>query len=155
MIGVFLYPIMIPVGTLSLLFKNRNGIKTGAGDVYDRYEFLVGDYKPVYYHWDCVEMLRKVALTGLVSFVSRGSVSQLVVAIVISIASLTASAWCQPYADPRANVFKAATEVSILITLVMCVLLKVDLEKEKIFIIPMKKHQILKLTKNLSNSGRS
>jgi hypothetical protein len=34
---------------------------TGPGDPsFDRFEFLVADYKPAFFYWDTVEMLRKV-----------------------------------------------------------------------------------------------
>jgi hypothetical protein len=131
-VAVVTYPIAIPVLTLLLLFKNRHDIQSGDGNAYERYAFLVGDYKPTYYYWDCFEMLRKVTLTGLMAFVQRGTVMQLVVGITISMVSLTTSAWCQPYVAARANAFKVATEMSVLVTLTTSMLLRVDLESENL-----------------------
>jgi hypothetical protein len=131
-VAVIVYPIAIPVLTLLLLFKNRHDIQSGEGNAYERYAFLVGDYRPTYYYWDCFEMLRKVTLTGLMAFVSRGTVLQLVVGTTLSMVSLTASAWCQPYVAARANAFKVATEMSLVVTLTTSMLLRVDLKSEGI-----------------------
>eukprot|EP01049_Picozoa_sp_SAG25_P004267 SAG25_NODE_265_length_10686_cov_15.394163_5_plen_147_part_00 len=69
-------------------------------------------------------MLRKVSMTGVISVYKSGSLFQLVVGITISVFSLSLSAWCRPYKSPVANAFKLATEISILLTLILCTLLK-------------------------------
>ena len=65
-IGVFAFPLGIPTLTLLLLFKNGKQIKNN-GPARQRYEFLVADYRPEFYYWDCFEMLRKV-ITGVLMF---------------------------------------------------------------------------------------
>jgi hypothetical protein len=77
-------------------------------------------------------MLRKVTLTGLLMFVSKGSMLQLVVGIIMCLAFLFASAWCQPFTLPLANAFKGATEICLVITLSLCVMAKVDLSVEDV-----------------------
>jgi hypothetical protein len=60
-IGVLAVPVGIPSLSLLILIKNGAGIRKGSGNPnFDRYEFLVADYKPNYYFFDCLEMLRKV-----------------------------------------------------------------------------------------------
>ena len=70
-------------------------------------------------------MFRKVTLTGLLIFVSRGSMFQIVVTACMCAVFGTTTAWVQPYAEPAANLFKVATEVSFLLTLIIAGLLKV------------------------------
>jgi hypothetical protein len=41
-------------------------------------------YQPDYLYWEALDMLRKLALVGLVLCVGRGSVAQLTVAILLS-----------------------------------------------------------------------
>ena len=48
------------------------------------YSFLMDAYKPDYLYWEAFDMLRKLALVGLVLCVGRGSVAQLTVAIILS-----------------------------------------------------------------------
>jgi hypothetical protein len=83
-VGVGVYPIGIPVVSLLFLMRYRKDIRDG-GPARDTYEFLVTDYKPQFYFWDCLEMLRKVTITGLLIFVSRGSFFQLLVATIASL----------------------------------------------------------------------
>ena len=90
------------------------------------------DYKPTYYWWDCLEMLRKATLTGLLIFFRKGSLFQLVAAMTFCLGFLCTAAWLQPYASRTANLFKVGSEASLLVTLMLVVLLKIDLEKEDI-----------------------
>ena len=57
-------------------------------------------------------MLRKTAITGLLLFFKKGSVFQLVAAMLLALAFLAVAAWFQPYASRSANLFKVATEVT-------------------------------------------
>ena len=77
-------------------------------------------------------MLRKVTVTGLLMFVSKGSMFQLVVGILLCLVFLFASAWFQPFESDLANAFKATTEVCLVVTLSLCVMAKVDLSVEDI-----------------------
>ena len=45
---------------------------------------------------------------------------------------LSAAAWFEPFAAPTANAFKLGSEIALLLTLMLIVLLKVDLTKEDI-----------------------
>jgi hypothetical protein len=77
-------------------------------------------------------MLRKVSITGLLIFVRKGSVLQVVVAVLISFGFMIAHARSMPYTDDLANKFKLATECSLVLTLIFTILLKIDLSKEDI-----------------------
>lgn len=89
-------------------------------------------HRPEFYYWDCLEMLRKAILTGVLMFFSKGSLAQLVLAMVVCVGFLCAATWWQPYASRTANLFKVGSEVSLLVTLMLAVLLKIDLSKEDI-----------------------
>jgi len=134
-IGVCAFPLGIPSLTLLLLFKNGKQIKNN-GPARARYEFLVADYRPEFYYWDCFEMLRKVSITGVLMFLSPGSLFQLVVGIVLCIAFGFSAAWFRPYVSGVANIFKVGTEVTLLVTLVLAVMLKIDLSTEALPCIP-------------------
>jgi hypothetical protein len=134
-IGVCAFPLGIPTLTLLLLFKNHTQIRNN-GPARQRYEFLVADYRPEFYYWDCFEMLRKVSITGVLMFLSPGSLFQLVVGIVLCIAFGFSAAWFRPYVSGVANIFKVGTEVTLLVTLVLAVMLKIDLSTEALPCIP-------------------
>ena len=130
-IGVCIYPIGTPTITLVVLLKNRGDIRD-RGLAVDRYQFLIADYKEDFFYWGCLEMLRKVCITGLIIFVSRGSLLQLVVTLLLCICFLAASAWYQPYQSKTANVFKVGIESALCFTLCLAILLRVDLSKEDV-----------------------
>ena len=158
--GVCFYPIGIPTITLLQLMRNSAGIKTH-GPGRERYEFLVSDYKPEYlpqttnrevpllhfcicdpvafpcvlsryYYWDCLEMLRKAFLTGILIFYRKGSLFQLIVAMAFSLGFLCGVAVFQPYASRTANLFKVAAEAALMLTLILIALLKIDLSQEDV-----------------------
>jgi hypothetical protein len=133
LVGVFAYPIGIPTLTLLLLLKNGQQIKEQDSKARQRYEFLVADYKPQFYFWDCFEMLRKVSITGILMFVGQqGSLFQLVVGIILCVGFGFTAAWFHPYVSEFANKVKVATEVTLLVTLVLAVMLKIDLNTERL-----------------------
>ena len=131
-LAVGIYPVGVPIWTLFLLVKNRHDMKIENSPGRLRYAFLVADYKPEYYFWETLEMLRKVILTGLLIFFARGSVLQLVVGILITFCFLLGTARNMPYKSMTSNRFKLATESALMLTLIFAVLLKVDLSKEDI-----------------------
>jgi hypothetical protein len=47
--------------------------------------------------------------------------------MLLSLAYGFAAAWCQPYKSGTANLFKVATEVTLLVTLVISGMLRVDM----------------------------
>ena len=53
-----------------------------------------------------MEMLRKAFLTGILMFFKKGSLSQLVLAMIFSLAFGFTVAWLRPFASRTANLFK-------------------------------------------------
>eukprot|EP01051_Picozoa_sp_SAG22_P017257 SAG22_NODE_2618_length_2370_cov_6.088948_2_plen_163_part_00 len=93
-------------------------------------EFLVADYKGEFFFWDTLEMLRKITITGLIIFVSRGSLFQIVVAQLLTLCFGFAACWYQPYVNGAANIFKAGTELALLATLMFATMMRIDLVNE-------------------------
>lgn len=75
-LGVLVYPIGVPAGTLYVLWKSRSQLTDRSSTTFTRYSFLVADYLPEFWYWECIEMLRKVILTGVISVYRRGSLFQ-------------------------------------------------------------------------------
>jgi hypothetical protein len=76
-------------------------------------------------------MLRKTVITGVIMFVSIGSLLQMVVALLFTLAFSFTAAWCQPFVDQRANLFKIATELCLIVSLSLGILLRFDLSNEE------------------------
>jgi uncharacterized protein YacL len=83
-------------------------------------------------HANLLQMLRKAFITGILMFFNKGSLVQVVVAMVFCLAFLCAVAWLRPFASRTANLFKVGAEAALLVSLMLIVLLKVDLSKEDV-----------------------
>ena len=88
------------------------------------YSFLVNAYKPRYYHWEGVDMVRKLLLVGVLAVAGRGSVSQLFVAAIVSCVSLVLQVYLSPYKHREDNVFKTVVEIHILLVVLIAPVLK-------------------------------
>ena len=96
---------------------------------------MVRDYRPQVFYYDIVEFIRKFALTGLLMIgAERGSVSQIVLGIILAFAFGLGNAILQPYADQRTNIFRILADCSLFITLLIVLVLhfkdNLDLECE-------------------------
>ena len=96
------------------------------------FSFLLDAYRPDYYYWECVDMLRKLTLIGLLVLVDRGSVAQICVAICISFFFFALHVKTWPYKAPEDNWLKASTEVALFITVLMAIVLRTDLQNEQV-----------------------
>lgn len=65
-------------------------------------------------------------------FFNKGSLFQLVVAMIFCVVFLSAVAWLRPFDSRTANIFKVAAEMALLVSLMLIVLLKIDLSKEDV-----------------------
>jgi hypothetical protein len=88
--------------------------------------------QPNFFYWDALEMLRKALITGVIMFVSKGSLFQIVVALFFSLGFAFSAAWCQPYANQKANMYKVAVEISLIATLTLGLMLRFDLSTEEL-----------------------
>ena len=78
------------------------------------YSFLVNAYKPRYYFWEGVDMVRKLVLVGFLVLVGRGSVFQLFVAVLVSCMSLVLQvhlAPCEWLFSHTRGVWRSTTEI--------------------------------------------
>eukprot|EP01047_Picozoa_sp_COSAG01_P005477 COSAG01_NODE_188_length_22632_cov_15.284915_4_plen_199_part_00 len=89
-------------------------------------------YCPELLWWETMDMLRKLALVGLVVLAGRGSVSQLAAAIVLAFFffALHVKAW--PMKNECDNLFRAAAEVHVFFTITCAFIFKSDLSHEAV-----------------------
>ena len=88
------------------------------------YSFLVNAYKPRYYYWEGYDMVRKLMLVGMLVIFSRGSVTQLFMAIIISFGSFALQVKLAPYRHAEDNLLKAMIEAHIFLIVSIALALK-------------------------------
>ena len=80
---------------------------------YQKFQFVLGDYKRDFWYWEVVELSRKLILAGVIGLVQRGTIAQTVAATLISFIYFAASVWAQPFKSLRLNWIKIFSEFQL------------------------------------------
>ena len=89
------------------------------------YGFCVDDYRPECWFYEPVDMLRKLALTGLLQFVQRGTATQVFCGCALAFVSSGLQLRLQPYRATEANVLKTLVDAQLFLTFLLSFLLRV------------------------------
>jgi uncharacterized protein (DUF983 family) len=144
------WPVGIPLGLLALLWRHyqrnkrefaamedqalRSGAKMrqsyGAAEhnrskLIERYDFCLDSYRPGCWYWEPLDMLRKLALSGLLQFVQRGTAAQVLVGCVLAFGAFGVHVRLLPYRDAEANLLKACAEMLIFLVFLLSLILRV------------------------------
>jgi hypothetical protein len=96
----------------------------------EEFGFLMDAFQPQFLYWEALDMIRKLALVGLVLLVGRGSIAQLSTAIAISFCFFALHMRSWPYKVHSDNLFRAASELHVFIVIVTALVLKNNLAIE-------------------------
>jgi len=145
----------LPGGCFVLLFVNRAKINPigvsedealhlrEADKSLDFIRFLFKSYRPAYWYWEVLEMVRRIFMTGFLVVLVRGSLEQIIVCVVVSVVELKAVGSRRPYlrltdADgtvdavaPNNNDVAEAMMWQTISTLLLCVLVQGRREAEE------------------------
>eukprot|EP01043_Picozoa_sp_COSAG02_P054804 COSAG02_NODE_6264_length_3694_cov_140.769402_2_plen_841_part_00 len=94
--------------------------------------FLMDAYTFRCYYWEALDLLRKLLLVGVCLLVSRGSVAQNVVALLLSFSFFALQTTTKPYKLLHDNALRAATELQVFLTIAVGLALHSDLSNEQI-----------------------
>ena len=86
--------------------------------------FLHSEYRPEYFFWELMEMLRRFVLVGVFVVVEQGSVEQLAYATLFSIAFSIVQAACAPYRMPSDNAMALGCSLALSVLFVICMIYK-------------------------------
>ena len=89
---------------------------------------MVNAFKPKFFYWESMDMLRKFSLLGLILFFERGSVNQIAVSLIISFFFMAAHLIAQPYKLASDNHFRTATELHVFLTIATGLVFRTDLD---------------------------
>eukprot|EP01043_Picozoa_sp_COSAG02_P085721 COSAG02_NODE_23313_length_722_cov_1.494382_1_plen_230_part_10 len=125
---IFLVPLGIPFYFYREILSARSDILRGQGP--HHLENLYKEYRPECCMWEVYQMLQKVMLIGLLTFVARGSIVQCVVGFSISNAVLLTMIKVQPYSDPKTNLLAIVGEGVVCLAFLSALLIRMDLKGE-------------------------
>jgi len=107
---ILLFSIGLPVVYQALLYPHRHRLASsishedstsGASASFLALKFLYHDYRPEFYWWEAVEIVRKLLLTGALVQFQKGSLIQIVIAMVIIVLHMLMLANFKPYKKPK------------------------------------------------------
>jgi hypothetical protein len=113
-----LIPIGVPVGAYLLMHKHKAAILAEDEDVLHEFDGLLGDFKPTFYYWEVIELLRKLILAGLIMFFAPGSSVQVVAGLFLTFLFFAAHARAWPYKKDLHNRAKSVSELVVFVVLV-------------------------------------
>ena len=106
----------------------------GGGSLVDRahqrlhaqgYGFAIADFRAGCLWYEPVDLLRKLALTGLLQFFWRGTAAQAACGCTLAVLALVGQVWLQPYREPVANMLKLMADFQIFFTFLISFVLRV------------------------------
>jgi len=87
--------------------------------------FCMGDYRGECFWFEPVDMLRKLALSGLLQFVHRGTAAQCFCGSATAFLSFGVQQWLRPYREHESNVLKAMVDTQLFLTFLISFILRV------------------------------
>jgi hypothetical protein len=97
------------------------------------FSFVMDAYDPKYMFWEAIDMLRKLALIGVVLMAGRGSTAQLNAALLMAFFFFAVQVKINPYRHRQDNWLRALTELHVfIIVLVAITMIKTDTSRERV-----------------------
>ena len=93
--------------------------------VHGLFGFALDDYNPACWWFEPIDLLRKLALTGLLQFVHRGTAAQCFCGSVLAFGSFGAQQYLCPYRNAESNVLKALVDTQLFLTFLISFILRV------------------------------
>ena len=130
-VAILIYPIGSLVLNATILYMTRHAILNRTPTPLSRAaRFLHREYEPSprSFWWECMEMLRRLLLVGLLVVVPypRGSMMQIALAITLSLIYLVIQQQVQPYRTPYDNHLASMSSFSLVLLFVGCSVFKLN-----------------------------
>jgi hypothetical protein len=139
---VFLYPIGVPLWFFVILRKEMKKINPPGEDRelicaqrdvnpdIAHLRVLFYAYEPVFWYWEVVELGRKLMVTSVVVFFLDGTVTQIVLTMLISMAYLALQAQFRPYNEDTDDNLATIAQWGLIITLLAGLMYKIDASQQ-------------------------
>ena len=124
-VAILLYPIGLLLTSFILLLRAREAIRSKETTPLSKaIAFLWREFKPEYFWWECIELLKRVVLVGLMQLAWYGEVLQVLLGTLLAVSFLLFQLISLPYADPSINFVASISSYCLVVFFLMCVALK-------------------------------
>ena len=125
---ILLWPIGVPLLLLGLLLMSRGAIvEQRPTKLSHATRVLHGEYRKGLFFWEIVEVMRKNTLMGFLLFIPQQfQMTRLLMAMLIIIGHVIILLEARPYVDLSTAYFATATNVCLLMTVLISIVLKVQ-----------------------------
>ena len=114
-VGILAYPVGLFTVCTLLLFTCRRAIMTQVpSELSKAIDFLHREYEPVVFWWELVEMVRRFLLIGLFVIIQKGTITQLLLGLAVSVVHVVCQMEASPYRELTNDYLALASSVSIL-----------------------------------------
>jgi hypothetical protein len=149
---VIVYPIGVPLAFLGQLYANRNNLyeTNDKGQVKKKHDQDTGritgympdkatgkrigmlylSYKPAYWWWEVVDLVRKLTITGMIIFIMPGTPSQFAFGILLSLFFMMLFVGCRPYCDSTNSVLQTTAQIAVFLVLFSGLLISSQVSKD-------------------------
>ena len=125
-LGICMYPIGVPLCYAMLLFRARVAITSEKGTKLSHAtRFLHDAYKPRFFWWELMEVLRRFLLVGVACVIAPGSLLQLALGEAVALVFLVVQMQAHPYKRLADGFLAKACGFSLAVFFFSCVLLKI------------------------------
>ena len=125
-VAILLYPVGVIVLCALLLYIGRSTLLLEEeGTPYTRsIAFLHAPFRPTFFYFDLIELTKKLLLIGFASLIEPGSLTQMMVAVLVSILFLVLHLQSLPYRSNLDNVFSTMINLSLCVFFIWCLMLQ-------------------------------
>jgi hypothetical protein len=124
-LAICMYPVGLLIITGALLFHERRAIRARRSTLLsESIRFLYDEYEPWAFWWELLEMVRRLVLVGVMVLVSRGSVTQLVIATVLCAVYLLLQTEASPFEDLGDNFLASSCSFALVVFFVCIIMFK-------------------------------
>ena len=95
-----------------------------------RLRFLYGNYEPKTWWFEVIETLRKLALTGGLLYLNPGTAAQIIMALLICLASMRIYSGYQPFIVYKFDVLAESVQWQLFFVLLTALAIRINLEEE-------------------------
>ena len=125
-VAIILYTVGVIVLCALLLYIGRSTLLLEEeGTPYTRsIAFLHAPFRPTFFYFDLIELTKKLLLIGFASLIEPGSLTQMMVAVLVSILFLVLHLQSLPYRSNLDNVLSTMINLSLCVFFIWCLLLQ-------------------------------